>query len=124
MERINALAALTGADIRTAKHVLAYEATVLAHGEAAARAAQTAAQAAFTGGASADMPTLSVAFPVPVLDVLVGSELAKSKGAARRLIKGGGVRIGSVKISDPAALLEGEEVVWAGKKRCVRVVGE
>lgn len=123
MERIKALAALTGADIRTAKHVLAYEATVLAHGEAAAKAAQAAAKAAFTGGASADMPTLSAAFPVSVIEVLVDSGLAKSKGAARRLIKGGGVRLGAAKISDPAALLEGEEVVWAGKKRCVRVVG-
>ncbi|MFT5682417.1 MAG: tyrosyl-tRNA synthetase [Myxococcota bacterium] len=122
MERIAELAALTGADVRTAKHVLAYETTMLAHGEAAAKAAASAVKTAFTGGASVDMPTFTTSFPVAVVDVLVGSELAKSKGAARRLIKGGGVRIGTVKVGDVAAVLEAGEVVWAGKKRCVRVV--
>ena len=64
----------------------------------------------------------TAALPTPLLDVLVGSGLAASKGAARRLIKGGGVRIGTTKITDVSATLDAEGVVWAGKKRCVRVL--
>ncbi len=123
MERIAELAELTGADIRTAKHALAHAATALAHGEEAADTAQAAAQAAFAGGATADMPTFETALPVSLIDALVGSGLAASKGAARRLITGGGVRIGDEKITDISATLSEEAVVWAGKKRCVRVLG-
>jgi tyrosyl-tRNA synthetase len=122
LERIAELATLTGANIRTAKHVLAYETTALAHGVEAAAAAQKAAKQAFSGGASQDMPTFAAALPVSLLDALVGSKLAASKGAARRLIKGGGVRIGTEKITDVSAIVDAESVVWAGKKRCVRVV--
>lgn len=122
LDRIAELAALTGADIRNAKHVLAYEATALAHGKDAAAAAQKAAKQAFSGGASLDMPTFAAPLPLSLIDVLTGSKLAASKGAARRLIKGGGVRIGTTKITDVAATVDAESVVWAGKKRCVRVV--
>ena len=121
LERIAELALLQGADIRQAKRILAHEATALVHGRAEADKAQEAARAAFSGGASADMPAYTTALPASIIDVLVGAGLASSRGAARRLIKGGGVRIERVKILDVRALVEEECVVWAGRKRCVQV---
>src|SRR4029078_11683370 len=50
LEEIARLASLEGADIRAAKEVLAFEATRLSHGEEAARQAQEAARALFSGG--------------------------------------------------------------------------
>jgi tyrosyl-tRNA synthetase len=50
MDEVRTLGALEGADLRRAKERLAYEATALTHGEAAAREAQSAARALFQGG--------------------------------------------------------------------------
>jgi len=116
------LEALDGADIRKAKQVLAFEATRLAHGEQEATAAQQSAKKVFGGAGIADeMPTHQVAFPVPVFEVLADSGLCKSRGAARRLIQQGGARIGDTRVTDVHAMLDGPAVVWAGKKRAVRV---
>ena len=57
-----------------------------------------------------------------IVNALKESGLANSNGAARRLIQGGGVRIGDTKVTDIHANLEAECVLWAGKKRCVRIV--
>jgi tyrosyl-tRNA synthetase len=120
---IEQFAQLQGADIRTAKAALAFEATRLAHGEGEAKKAQAAAKAAFSGAANSDMPTVLMTLPASVIETLVGSGLCQSKGAARRLIQGGGVRIDSCKVTDAGAVLTDDGVLWAGKKRCVRVVG-
>lgn len=122
LERIAALNALQGADIREAKRVLAWETTALAHGHEAADAAADAAAKVFAGGASADMPTHAVAFPGRILDVYVASGLAASKGAARRLIQQGGARFDTEKIVDVEYEIAGPGVLWAGKKRAVRLV--
>lgn len=122
LERVQELERLQGADIREAKRALAFEATALAHGEAAAAAAAEAALAAFSGGVSADMPSFQTALPRPVVEVLVGGGLAKSRSDAKRLIQGGGVSFGDERISDINAELRSEGVLWAGKKRAVRVV--
>lgn len=122
LERVAELEALEGARIREAKRALAWEATALAHGPEEATRAQEAALAAFSGGASADMPTLSTPLPRLLVDVLVDSGLAKSRSDARRLIQGGGVSIGDDRVTDIGAQLHSEGVVWAGKKRAVRVL--
>ena len=83
---------------------------------------QEAAKAAFSGAATDNMPTVAVAFLAGLVAVLKEAHLAQSNGAARRLIQGGGVRIGDNKVTDIAATVTEECVVWAGKKRCVRVV--
>jgi tyrosyl-tRNA synthetase len=122
LARVAELEALQGADIREAKQVLALEATTLAHGAAAAEEAAGAAAKVFAGGASADMPTHTTALPAPLVDVMVASGLCKSKGEARRLIKQGGARIESERVTSVDAVLESEGVVWAGKKRAVRIL--
>jgi tyrosyl-tRNA synthetase len=127
LQRIADLEALQGADIRQAKQVLATEATAMLHGRAAAEAAASAAKQAFSGGISEDMPSVSVALPVGLIDVLEQSGLCKSRGDARRQVAQGAVRLGAgrdIRVSDANLELTEETVVWRGKKNCVRVVAQ
>ena len=121
LARIAELEKLQGADIREAKKVLAWETTALAHGEDAANAARDAANRVFAGGVSEDMPTHSVTFPGRILDVYVACGLAASKGAARRLIQQGGARFEDAKITDVEFEITTPGVLWAGKKKAVRI---
>jgi len=132
LSEIAELAKLTGADIRTAKRRLAREITILVHGQGAADEAEAAGKAMASGKASADMPSWDAgtvpADGLTVVDALAGSGLLKSKGEARRMIKGGAVRVDGVKISDQDAALERDQVlagcvIRVGKKRAIRVTG-
>jgi len=51
-----------------------------------------------------------------IVDILVASGLAKSKGAARRLIEQGGVRVDGSKVLEKGAFLKKNAVVQVGKK--------
>jgi tyrosyl-tRNA synthetase len=123
MREIEDLAQLQGADIRKAKRVLALEATAIVHGRGEAERADSAARALFEKGSGVNAPTISLALPVSVIDALVHSELAKSKGAARRLIQQGGVRIESDRVTDIEASITKDSTLWAGKKRAVQIRG-
>ena len=132
IDRIRELEALTGADVREAKQVLALEATTIVHGPTEAQRALEGARAAFSGGGAVDaMKTVSLALPSGVLDALVAAELCKSKGDARRKIKEGAVKIGmdrkpisDTELSLTADMLDGSGgvVLWRGKKSAVRVM--
>jgi tyrosyl-tRNA synthetase len=126
LDRIAALEALQGADIREAKRVLAREATTLVHGAEATETADAAALAMSRGEASADLPTVSLTDEDrTVVDALVRGGLAKSKGEGKRAIEGGGVTIDGVKVLQAQAPLVdvGAGVVLkVGKSRAVRVV--
>lgn len=113
--------------INAAKERLAYEVTKLVHGEEEAMKAQAQARAAF-GGDAADMPAVELAGDgdTTIIDVLVGTGAAGSKGEARRLIEGGGVRIGDDKVTDIADTVakftnKNEFVLHKGKKFHVKV---
>lgn len=121
LDEIARLEALEGAEINAAKIVLANEATALCRGDAAAKEAAETARRTFEEGTAGDaLPTFAVpSGSIGIVDALVGLGLAASKGEARRLIKGGGARIGGEKVSDEATLVTiGDEPVRiaAGKK--------
>ena len=136
MAEIARLAALAGSEINAAKMVLATEATALMHGRAAA--AETARKTFVEGTLAADLP--SVAVPAAVLEAGLGvltafgpevAKLVPSTSEARRQIKGGGLRINDVPISDEKALLglgdltpEGVIKLSFGKKRHVLLRAE
>lgn len=134
MEEVRALGRLQGAELRRAKEVLAYEATKLTHGEAAAEAARAASRALFYGEGPAEAaPTLAIsperlAGGLELAELLVETGLAPSKRAARDLIRHGGAYINEERVSDPnlrvdtAWLKEGALLLRAGKKRYYRVV--
>jgi len=136
MEEVKRLGALKDADIRTAKQVLAYEATVITHGEEAAKKAQEAALSAFKGGGDAvGVPVHNVIMPqldegVLLVNLLVDSGLSASKSEARRLVKQGGAYVNNEKVRDMEYMVtssmldnKGALMMRSGKKRHVRIVG-
>ena len=112
---------LEGAEINAVKVVLANEATALCRGRDAAMAAAATAQTTFTDGAAGDdLPSLTVAGSIGVLDALVGLTLAASKGEAKRLVQQGGARLDGVAITDVETMIAVGATpikLSAGKKR-------
>jgi len=120
LDEIARLEALSGAEINEAKKTLANEATAMCRGRAAAEsAAETARRTFEEGSAGGDLPTFSASGTVALVDVLVGLGFCASKGEARRLIKGGGARVGGEKVDDEAAVVTATAEplrISAGKK--------
>ena len=122
VEEIKELCAYRDERINKAKEVLAFELTKEVHGEDAARLAESQAKAAF-GGGDAELLTKEVEGVATVVDAMVATGVAKSKGEARRLIEQGGVSVDDSKVTDvnmpsPAT----EFVVHKGKKVHLKVV--
>ncbi len=110
LDEVERLAGLNGAEINEAKIVLANEVTKLCHGEGKAiTAAKTATDTFKNGLMSEGLPQLEVSTDrlktFSVLDAFVQLGLADSKGAVRRLIKGGGAKINNEAITDDAIQL-------------------
>src|SRR5260370_16101708 len=112
MSEIARLEALQGAEVNEAKKVLATEATALLHGRDAANAASETARQAFEEGAIAEnLPTVGISSGeleggVGVLAAFVKAGLVASNGEARRQIKGGGLRVNDVAVSDEKMVLK------------------
>jgi tyrosyl-tRNA synthetase len=70
-----------------------------------------------------DMPLHTLSTPTPIVEALVAAGLASSKGEARRLIDGGGVRVGGERVSGYDLTLEpgNEVVVQVGRRKFARV---
>ncbi|MCF4164523.1 tyrosine--tRNA ligase [Zavarzinia compransoris] len=126
------LETLEGAELNDAKKILATEATALAHGRDEAEAAAETARRTFEEGAAADsLPKVEVARDtiaagINVYELLVQAGMASSNGEARRLIKGKGVKLDDVTVTDEFAKLtevSGAGVkLSAGKKRHALIV--
>jgi tyrosyl-tRNA synthetase len=132
LDKVAELEKLQGAEINQAKIVLADEATALLHGSDSLEAIHKTIETMFAGGGSdteslprvyaskTDLETNGVRF----LDLLVKLKLANSKKEARRLIQGGGARLGETPIADENGVLiltdfggATEVTLRAGKKR-------
>ena len=106
LEEIAEYEKLEGAGLNKAKERLAYEITAMVHGKEEAEKAMNAAKAAFSGGASADMPTTALSAEdltdgkIGAMDLLVKTGLVKSKSEARRTIQQGGLTINDEKVTD------------------------
>jgi tyrosyl-tRNA synthetase len=136
MEEIRRLAGREGADLRAAKETLAYETTKLTHGEEAARTAQAASRALFSGeGALGSVPTTVIPATdlnagLTVADLFVRAGLATGRGDARRLAAQGGASIDGERIDDMDRALTTADIppegllLRAGKKRYQRIVVE
>lgn len=129
LDEIARLAALQGSEINEAKKILATEATALMHGRAAAEEAAETARRTFEEGALAEtLPTIDVPSAemqsLGVLAAFVKAGLVTSNGDARRQIKGGGLKVNDVTVTDekmvlsPASLTkEGVVKLSLGKKK-------
>jgi tyrosyl-tRNA synthetase len=121
LSEIERLEALEGAEINTAKIVLATAATAMLHGEEAARTARETAMATFEqGGTGGDLPTLSVGEGMNIAHALTALGFTPSNKEAKRKIAEGAVRLDDQLVSDPGLNIEvaGEPVKLSlGKKR-------
>lgn len=126
LDEIARLSKLQGAELNTAKKILAFAATEIAHGRDAAVAAESAADALFAGGANSDnVPSIDLDFSAPmnIVDFLVATKLFPSKSEARRMIEQGGIQIDGNKITDwKCDIAPADEImVQKGKKTFLRV---
>ncbi|MBF0130623.1 MAG: tyrosine--tRNA ligase, partial [Alphaproteobacteria bacterium] len=129
LEEVERLERRGGAGINEAKKVLANEATRLAHGEEAAAAAAETARRTFEEGTTGEaLPSITVprselAQGVGLLDAMRRAGLVPSNGEARRMIKGGGVRVNDRPVADEGRVLSEADLegglikISAGKKR-------
>ena len=134
LEEIDKMDAWEGAQLNTAKEILAYELTKLVHGEEEAKKAQESARALFSQGNADNMPTTELEEgdfqdgKIDILAVLVKGGQASSRSEARRAVTQGGVSVDGEKITDIAtayvpADFEGEgKIVKKGKKNFRRVI--
>ena len=106
LEEIDKMDSWEGAQLNTAKEILAYELTKLVHGEDEAKKAQESARALFSQGDAANMPTTTLTAEdledgcMDILTMLVKAELVPSKSEARRAVQQGGVSVDGEKITN------------------------
>ncbi len=134
LDEISRLETLQGAEINEAKKVLADAATALARGESAAREASEAARKTFVENTHAatlptiDIPAEELKAGMGILALLTRTELTASNSEARRMIKGGGVKLNDARVDDDSLVVtagdlgaEGALKLSMGKKKHVLV---
>ena len=125
-DEIGKFSKLEGVALNEAKIALADAATAMCHGTEALSEIHAQVRAAFGSGSDADLPTKWLEtnqIDIPTLEtLLVASGLCASKGEAKRLAQGGGLRINGEQVNDVrqeisvAALLENPIKISLGKK--------
>ena len=126
MEKIKELSSLKDEKINEAKKIAAFEITKLIHGEEEAKKAEEASNALFAGqgqGNLENMPSVKLETTnTSLVDAIVLTNIAPSKGQARTLITQGGISLNDEKITDINFVLsdkdfsEGYAILKKGKK--------
>ena len=120
LDEIARLAALGGAEINEAKKTLASEATALLHGRDAAEASAATARQTFEEGALADtlpsveIPAAEFGDGLGALSAFVRAGLVASTGEARRQIRGGGLKVNDVTVTDERAAIGRDALTASG----------
>ncbi len=123
-DKIKELCSVKDERINEAKKILAFEITKLVHGEEEAKKAEEASNALFNGSGNLEnMPSTKIDNTnISILDALILSGLAPSKGQARTLINQGGISLNDSKITDVNYMIsdsdftEGYAILKKGKK--------
>ncbi len=102
IEQIKELTSHQDERINEAKKILAFEITKLVHGEDEAKKAEEASNALFNGqGNLENMPTVKInSNTISIIDAILLTNIAPSKGQARTLITQGGISLNDEKITD------------------------
>ncbi|MBR6452195.1 MAG: tyrosine--tRNA ligase [Lachnospiraceae bacterium] len=133
LEQINEMDSWEGAQLNTAKEILAFELTKLVHGEEEANKAQNAAKSIFVAGDDADMPETKLSDEdfrdgrCDILQMLVAAGFCPTRSDARRNVEQGGVSVNGEKVTDVKASFSREEigdgvVLKKGKKNFKKIV--
>ncbi len=121
------LAALEDEHPRDVKMRLAHNIVTIFHGEAGAARGEEHFKTVFQRQELPDMDTHKVTGEQKIVDIVAELGMARSKSAAKRLIKGGGIRLDGEKLDDidaTVALDDGDEaVLQVGKRKFIRLVG-
>ena len=130
LEEIVKLETLAGVELNEAKKILATNVTAMCHGQLAAdEAALTAQQTFEAGGASLNLKTYQLPLSdlesgIKAIEILFLTGMAKSRGEARKLIKGGGCSLNDVIVENEVQIVRSEDInndgvikLSAGKKR-------
>lgn len=123
-EEVERLASLKDEKINEAKKIAAYEITKLIHGEEEAKKAEETALGLFEGSGNIEnMPTTKVQHTnMSLVDAIVLTNIAPSKGQARKLIEQGGITLNDKKVLDTNLILsendfkDGYAIIKKGKK--------
>lgn len=118
-------------DIREAKKILAFEVTKLVHGEDEAIKAQKTAEELFSNkGISDNMPNIELSkkiLDINIVDLLVKSEMVKSKSEAKRLIEQNGISLNQEKIKSIEQIITDKDlndnslIIQKGKKIFLKI---
>ena len=134
MEEVNRLSSLPGEKINQAKKIAAYEITKIVHGKENADKAKEASEAIFENANSTEnMPVAEISKSdfsnneISILDLIVKSEIASSKGQAKILVTQGGISINDEKITDITRKFSREDfnndmILKKGKKTFVKII--
>jgi tyrosyl-tRNA synthetase len=120
LDEIGRLASLNGEEINEAKKVLATEATALVHGRSAAESAAATARATFEEGTlSETLPQVEIsrselAAGYGVLTAAMKAGFVGSTSEARRQVKGGGLKVNDVTVTDEKLALSQKDVTPEG----------
>ena len=112
IDECDRLGALAGAEINSAKIILANAVTTLLHGAAAAEAAEATSRAVFEkGGIGDDLPTLTLSAKdvgdgISIVQLLVKSGLANTGKEAKRLIAEDGAKLNDAPLADAGLVLQ------------------
>jgi tyrosyl-tRNA synthetase len=115
---------------REAQRVLAAECTALVHGAETVQAVEAASRILFSASNEVpgsetidllarevpvtDIAATELASGIGLVDLLVRTRLAESKGAARKLIEGGGVYLNNERQSAAQKVVSQDDVRWPG----------
>lgn len=124
LDEVTKLSSLKDEKINEAKKVAAFEITKLIHGEEEAKKAEEASNALFSGNGSLEnMPSIKLDdINISLVDSIVSTGIAPSKGQARTLITQGGISLNDEKITDISYQLsendfsKGYAILKKGKK--------
>ena len=111
VEEIDKMDAWEGAQLNTAKEILAYELTKLVHGEEEAEKAQAMARSLFVSGGAENAPVVEVDEAslvdgaIDLNSLLVLGKMVPSKSEGRRAIEQGGVSVDGEKVTDVRTLI-------------------
>jgi tyrosyl-tRNA synthetase len=133
LDEIAALASLQGAELRQAKERLAYEATIISHGQAAADEARQRSRELFGQGAAEAAPTTTLNASelddsILVTELFCLAGLSRTRSEARRLIEQGGAYIDGEAVDDVNLSIARRQLanegllLRAGKKRFQRLI--
>ncbi len=130
MSEIKKMENIGGSEINELKKILAWNATMIAHGDVAATDAQNAAIAMFESGVALDsIPsyTMENVAPIGLLSLMVHAKLSGTNSDARRLVMEHAVKIDDNIIDDPKYIIDPSSfdenyfVLSVGKKKHLKI---